>query len=397
MPRNNPAPNFALHAAFNARTWSNVNVFDRDSTNITLPTFGTGEGIYEDAISFLNGRGKDSGFSASDLLQASSAFGTNWSMTINEDDKVVISCDNSFKVRIKSGDDILGIERTTYGTASTSYTSPLDWTRGNGVNLGTIIFVDSSDANEFSFTMNASMKAQDLVVCIRERGTTNDVDDVNATNCLEELDSTANSNQYISWYVNDSGHVECMYYNTVSDITWVSTTFRDRLGFSGNESPIGTTVKTLTAEYPLPGALYPSRPYQNHHMQTQNVAQSRRKISGGYVSNFIGSYVQSILNFDLDALLDEKDLYRHFTNNFIQYVPPGERVNFYQDVGESRRSLITSGVNAEVDAYSLLNTSEENGNYGRIRASMLNSETVNLAYPNRLKRRVPVSLSMEHL
>lgn len=397
MPVNNPSPNFALHAAFNARTWSGVNVFNRGLINITLPTFSTGEGIFEDAISFLNGRGKDSGFSTSDLLQAGSAFGSNWSVTINENDKVVISCDNSFKIKIKSGDDILGVQLTSYGTASTSYTCPLDWTRGNGVNLGTISFVDSSDANEFTFTMNAGMKAQDVIVCIRERGTTNDIDDVNTTNCIEELDSTANSNQYISWYVNDSGHVECMYYNTVGDISWVSTTFRDRLGFSGNETPSGSTVKTLTADYPLPGSLYPTRPYQDHHMITNTNTQARRKIGGGYVSNFIGSYVSSVLSFDLDALLDTKDLYRHFTNNFIQYIPPGERINFYQNVGDSRRSLITSGITASQPAYDLLYTSEDNGNTGRIRASIINSESVNLVYPNRLKRRVPVSLTMEHL
>ena len=397
MPLNNPSPNFALLSAFNARTWSGVNVFDRGSNNISLPTFGLGEGIYEDAISFLNGRGKDSGFSASDLLQAGSAFGTNWSMTINSDDKVVISCDSSFKVKVKSGDDVLGIERTTYGTASTSYTSPLDWTRGNGVNAGSIIFVDSSDANQFSFTLNASMKAQDIVNCIRERGTTNDADDVNTTDCIEELDSTANSNQYISWYVNDSGHVECMYYNTVSDISWVSTTFRDRLGFSGNESPSGSTVKTLTADYPLPGSLFPSRPYQRHFLQTDTLTQARRKIGGGYTSNFIGSYIQSVLDFDLDALLDEKDLYRHFTNNFVQYIPTGERINFYQGWGDSRRALITSGINASQPAYDLLYTSEDNGDQGRIRASVLNNGSIVLAYPNRLRRRVPVSMLMEHL
>ena len=399
MPRNNPAPNFALHAAFNARTWSNVNVFDRGSNNITLPTFGTGEGIYEDAISFLNGRGKDSGFSVNDLFNTGAAFSSgDWTISIDSNDKVKFTCSSSsFKIRLSSGTDVLGVGSSSFGSATVIFTCPNDWTRGNAVNAGTYEIVNASDANNFNFTVNANMKAQDLVTCIRERGTTNDVDDVNATNCLEELDSTANSNQYLSWYVNDSGHVECQYYNTISDITWVSTTFRDRLGFSGNESPSGTTIKTLTADYPLPGSLYPSRPYQNHHMQTQNVAQSRRKISGGYVSNFIGSYVQSILNFDLDALLDEIDLYRHFTNNFIEYIPPGERINFYQDVGDSRRSLITSGVNAEVSAYSLLNTSEENGNYGRIRANIINSETVNLQYPNRLKRRVPVSLLMEHL
>jgi hypothetical protein len=132
-------------------------------------------------------------------------------------------------------------------------------------------------------------------------------------------------------------------------------------------------------------------------MQTQTVSQSRRKIGGGYASNFIGSYVQSILLFDLDALLDTKDLYRHFTNNFIGYIGNGERITFYQNVGDSRRSLITSGINLSQPAYDLLYTSEDNGNTGRIRCSLVDANTINLVYPNRLKRRVPVSLVMEHL
>ncbi len=399
MPLNNPSPNFALLSSFNARTWSNVNVFDRGSNNITLPTFATGEGVFEDVISFLNGRGSDSGFSVTDLLNATapSVFGSNWSVSINASDKVVISCDIQFKIRFKSGVDVLGVGSSSFSSASTSFTCPNDWTRGSEIKTATYAFVDSSDSNLFSFALQGALNAQDLIVAIRERGTTNDVDDVNVTNCLEALDITANSNDYIKWYINDSGHVECMYYNTVSDISWVSTTFRDRLGFSGNESPSGTTIRTITADYPCPGALYPSRPYQDHHMQTQNVADSRRKIGGGYVSNFIGSYVQSILLFDLDALLDEKDLYRHFTNQFIQYVPPGERINFYQNVGDSRRALITSEVTLNQSAFDLLHTSEDNGNTGRIRASIINTDTINLAYPNRLKRRVPVSFTMEHL
>ena len=108
MPLNNPSPNFALLSAFNARTWSNVNVFDRGSNNVTLPTFATGEGIFDDAISFLNGRGSESGFAMSDLLQATAPFGTSWSVTINSSDKVVISCNDQFKIRFKSGVDVLG-------------------------------------------------------------------------------------------------------------------------------------------------------------------------------------------------------------------------------------------------------------------------------------------------
>jgi len=398
MPLNNPSPNFALLSAFNARTWSNVNVFDRGSNNITLPTFGTGEGIFDDAISFLNGRGSESGIAMSDLLQATAVFGTNWSVSINSSDKVVISCDDQFKIRLKSGADVLGVGSSSFSSAATSFTCPNDWTRGSEIKTAGYEFVDSSDANSFTFTLQGGLNAQDLIIAIRERGTVNDVDDVNATNCLEKLDLDANTaTDYIKWYINDNGHVECMYYNSISDVSWVSSTFRDRLGFSGNESPSGTIIKTLTADYPLPGALYPSRPYQDHHLQTQNVSQARRKIGGGYASNFIGSYVQSILLFDLDALLDEVDLYRHFTNNFIEYIGNGERITFYQNVGDSRRSLITSGINLSQPAFDLLFTSEDNGNTGRIRCSLVDSNTINLAYPNRLKRRVPVSLLLEHL
>ena len=397
MPLNNPSPNFALLSSFNARTWSGVNVYDRGSNNITLPTFAIGEGIYEDGISFLNGRGSDGGFSTGDLIQAGSAFGTNWSVTINSSDKVVISCDDSFKIRFKSGSDDLGVGSSSFGTASTSFTCPNDWTRGSNIKTASYEVVDSSDANSFTFNISSGLNSQDIVVAIRERGTTNDIDDVNSTNCLEALDITANSNDYIKWYINDQGHVECMYYNTVADITWVSTTFRDRLGFSGSESPSGTVIKTITADHPLPGSLFPSRPYQRHHLQTDTITQARRKIGGGYTSNFVGSYIQSILDFDLDALLDEKDLYRHFTNNFVGYIPSGERINFYQGWGDSRRALITSDIDVSQPAYDLLYTSEDNGDQGRIRASVVNNGMISLAYPNRLRRRVPVSMTLEHL
>ena len=279
----------------------------------------------------------------------------------------------------------------------TSFTCPNDWTRGSNIKTASYEVVNSSDANSFTFNISSGLNSQDIVVAIRERGTTNDIDDVNSTNCLEVLDITANSNDYIKWYVNDQGHVECMYYNTIADITWVSTTFRDRLGFSGSESPSGTIIKTITADHPLPGSLFPSRPYQRHHLQTDTITQARRKIGGGYTSNFVGSYIQSILDFDLDALLDEKDLYRHFTNNFVGYIPSGERINFYQGWGDSRRALITSDIDVSQPAYDLLYTSEDNGDQGRIRASIVNNGMISLAYPNRLRRRVPVSMTLEHL
>jgi hypothetical protein len=395
MPLNNPSPNFALLSSFNARTWSGVNVFDRGSNNISLPSYAIGEGIYEDVISFLNGRGCQNGMSASDLLLSSSNFGTTWTVSLTADDKVKFESDVQFQVRHLTGADSYGVG-SSFSTLATSFTCPNDWIRGT-IKGGKYEFRDSTASTSFAFFIKESLIVQDAIISIRERGTVNDLDDENPTNNLEYLDITASSNSYISWVLNDDGHVQCEYDSSISDITWVSTSFRDRLGFSGSETPTGGTRKILIADYPCPGSLFPSRPYQRHYLQTDTQTQSRRKIGGGYTSNFIGSYVQSILDFDLDALLDEKDLYRHFTNQFVSYIPSGERINFYQGWGDSRRALITSGVNASQSAYDLLYTSEDNGDQGRIRASVLNNGTIGLQYPNRLRRRVPVSMTMEHL
>jgi len=398
MPLNNPSPNFALLSSFNARSWSGVNVFDRGLNNISLPSFEIGEGIYEDGISFLNGRGSHSGFSIQDILNTQgAAISTAWTVEIDSNDKIKITADNLFKIRLQSGTDVLGVGSSTFGLDDTFFICPNDWIRGNEIKTAQYEVTDASSVVSFNFIITNNLNVQDLSVAIRKRGTTNDIDDINSTNCLEHLDITGSSNSNIKWYLNENGHVECMYTNSINDITWVNTSFRDRLGFNGNEIPSGTSIRTLTATYPFPGSLFPSRPYQNHFLSTDTLTQSRRKIGGGYTSNFVGSYIQSNLEFDLDALLDEKDLYRHFTNHFIQYIPSGERINFYQGWGDSRRALITAGVNLEQPAYDLLYTSEENGNYGRIRASVLDNGQISLMYPNRLKRRVPVSLRMEHL
>jgi len=106
--------------------------------------------------------------------------------------------------------------------------------------------------------------------------------------------------------------------------------------------------------------------------------------------------VVSSLLFDLDALLDQVSDYRHFSNRWLPLCSSGERVNFYQGWGDSRRSLRSAQVTASQPAYDTLYSSEDDGEYGRIRGSLLTSE-FGLVYPGRLKRRVPVQMEIEHL
>ena len=66
----------------------------------------------------------------------------------------------------------------------------------------------------------------------------------------------------------------------IASAAWVSTTFRDRLGFSGNESPVvDGSWRVITADYPCGGVLVPTRPLDDHHLSIETVGNSRRLIN----------------------------------------------------------------------------------------------------------------------
>ena len=401
MPLNNPAPNFGLLTAYDMRTYSGVTVFTRGSTSVTMPTFASGAGVYDDAILFLNGRSSDTQISAAGQIDTVKSFGANWSVSINSSDKVTISANADFTLTNVGTLDALGAGTgtltATLSSGVYSVTCPNDWTRG-AINLGDVSYRinEVGGSNLFNFPA-INVHSQDVSVFIRDRATVNDAD-VFGLASLEERDQSATTNDAISWFVNDAGRVACAYLTSVGDISWSSTAIRDQLGFTGDETPTvyATSYSLITATNKAAGVLIPSRPYQRHHIKAENVSQSRRLIGGGYVSNYVGTYATSILNFDLDARLDLSDDYQHFIHRWMPYASAGERVTFYQSWGDSRRALRTDQINATQPAYDSLYTSESNGDYGRIRASIVTPE-FDLSYPTRLRRRVPVTMELEHL
>jgi hypothetical protein len=251
-------------------------------------------------------------------------------------------------------------------------------------------------SNTFNFPA-LNVHVQDVTVFIRDQATVSDAD-VFGLDSLEKLDQTAQSNDAISWFINDDGFVVCSYLTSTGDISWTNTTIRDLLGFSGNETPTtyATIYSLLTSTFKASGVLIPSRPLQGHHLRVSNLSQSRRKIGGGYTSNYIGTYTTSALQFDLDALLDVSDDYRHFTDRWLPLCSSGERMNLYQSWGDSRRALVSAEVLGTQAAFDTLFTSESNGLYGRVRGSLITAD-FDLSYPGRLRRRVPVAMEIEHL
>ena len=401
MPLNNPAPNFALLTSFDLSGQSGTTVFTRSGGyDVDLPTFASGQGYYEDVLFFLNGRGSEAGFKADQQLADNSNFGTSWSMTINEDDKVTLTSDVPFKVSLADTDDPFGFGSSTITSSpvGSDYvaSAPNDWTRGL-ISLRNVQY-EISEIGGSSSVFNLLSLKSDLqdVTCFMRGYDESDLDSFGLTS-LQSLDNTAQGSDDIKWNVTDDGFTQCHYDTSLGAISWSNITIRNLLGFTGDETPVAEGTKSrLTSTHKNQAVLIPSRPYQSHHLKVENMSQSRRKIGGGYTSNFIGSYVTSILSFDLDALLDQVDDYRHFTNNFLPLVSSGERINFYQCWGDSRRALRTAQIDSSQPAYDLLFTSEDNGDMGRVRGSLISSD-FDLAYPTRLKRRVPVNMEIEHL
>lgn len=401
MPLNNPAPQFGLLTSWDMRSLSSNQLFTRSGGSaVNMPTFSSGQGVYEDALFFLNNRESNSSVQGTNQLITDRTFGSasSWSISINENDKINIISNVKFTLTKIGTPDPFGFGSNTLTAISSGsnwiLTAPNDWTRGK-IELENVLYTieEASGSGTFNFPLNVP-DVQDVTTFLRS--STSDLDDFTLSS-LTELDNTAQSTTDIYWLIDDDGFTHCFYPTSAGDITWTSTTLRNLLGFTGNETPSTSGIYSrLTSSYKNNGVLIPSRAYQSHHLNVENVGQSRRKIGGGYVSNSIGSYVISILAFDLDALLDQNDDYKHFTNKFLPLVAPGERINFYQGWGDSRRALRTAEVVGSQQAFDLLFTSEDNGDYGRIRGSLLTAD-YDLAYPTRLRRRVPVTLEIEHL
>jgi len=398
MPLNNPAPQFGILTAQDVRDLSAIKIFTRGSTAVNMPTFSTGEGVYEDALFLLNARESANDNSASGQILASKDFGADWTVAINSDDKVTITANTQFTITRTGTDDPLGFGASTTAVGISpvfTATATNDWTRG-ALDLTNTTYTITEVGGSGSFTFpDVKLKMQDVTVFIRSR-TTSDADDFSLKS-IEQIDQEALTSDSIAWSVTDDGHTLCHYLSSLGDITWNDDTMRARLGFEGDEIPTTSGgFSTLISTHKIEGVLIPSRPYQAHHLRVTNQSQARRLIGGGYVSNHIGSYVTSVLRFDLDALLDADNDYKHFTNRWLNLASMGERVNFYQGWGDSRRSLRAAQTSASQEAYDLLYTSEDDGEYGRVRGSMITSE-LELTYPQGLRRRVPVTVEIEHV
>ena len=405
MPSSDSAPNFALMTAVDLRDLSGETLYQRSATNITITMAST---IYADMVDFLNG------YSASQTIAdtidyyftaSGSATAGTWSATINADDKVGIrNTALAFTLQQTSGTDYLGLGSAVLSSSVVSGTNevvaPNDWTRGRVAGPLVLDITPSGEAGINIITIDGEY--QDVRVALRDAGSVGDLDDANGTNNLSARDTSIlglTNLESIRWLIDEEGFAVVSYPSSVTDLTWSSTALRNLLGFTGSETPttaIGSSYERLKATYPCATVLIPTRPVERHQLSVETMATRRRRLGGSMVSNKLGTYTRSRVDFFVDAAADERDLYQHFVERFAPYTGPGQALTYYGEWGDSRRHaapMSVFGSTYVVGNYGQLYTiQDERGRYiGRLMEG-----TFDLNYPTRIRRRVPLSVTIEH-
>lgn len=403
MPNPLFAPRGALAASFDARQWAGVVLYTRNAGAISVS--GPSDwGVYGDILDLLTGRGSGAPPAVDTVNlsnRAAAATATTVAASITADDRVSLLFTGATSVTLAAGAgnalwgyDAAGQVSTSDGLGNQLLIATSTWTRGNQTltALGLTRGASSGDAPK------AGITAHSLLDSLRSWGSA-DADDLNPTGNLSALDFAAGTDE-VRWGVTADGHVFCSRVASgFSDVTWVSTSFRDALGFTGLEA--GVTVgsyTTTTATYPCPGLITPSRPFDRVTRGSAWVGGASLASNGGAYSTTVLDRLPYAAEWYLDGPADRIDRQDHYLRAVLPAMPPGARVTLYQDWGDYRRAVRTAdtsnpAVAPRVAPYSTLYTSQQDGAYGRLlcRRDPGDASVFDARWPDRILRRLPVT------
>ena len=404
MPNPIFAPRGAIAAEFDARQWAGSVLYTRNSGAITVAA-PAGWGVFGDVLDLLTGRGSGAppAVDTTNLAnRAAAATSTTVAASITPDDRISLRFTGGTSVVLAAGAgnalwgfDPAGQVSVADGLGNQLLTAPSTWTRGNQVLAGIQLTRGGSSGS----APKSGITVHSLLDSLRDWGSA-DADDLNPTGNLSALDFTASGGSAeVRWGVNADGHVFCSRATpSYSDVSWVSTSFRDALGFTGIETEVVVSARGVTtATYPCPGLLTPSRPFDR-------VTRGSTWLGGASLASNGGAYVTTWLErlpynveWYLDGPADRIDRQDHYIRAVLPAMPPGARVTLYQDWGDYRRSIRTADTCNPATAprpapYSLLYTSQQDGAYGRLlcRRDPADQSAFLAAWPDRILRRLPV-------
>ena len=374
MPAQHYTPRYAIASGFDASQWAGENVFSRGGTNIALPSDA---GLYDDAVVFLNGLGSN----ATDDVSLGSGFDANWTGAagtgtayINANDRVVLEHDGaSFTLGAAAGNAVFGFNTAGQSSVFTGTTNRItasaEWTRGIVENPNLSITPAASAA--FDVLSSDAHVVQSIPTLIRAYNE-GDADALAPTSNLEYLDNAAVAglSDTARWSINADGHVQVSWETGLGGaFAWVSTSFRDRLGFSGRESVTNVgAADVLVADNPLPGFIVPPRPMVELVHGYAHSTSARRLRGGDVAASEITDWYTFKLSGYMGGPADpDNDETNHWRIHVLPYIRPGRYVSIYQDWGDPRRARFSRVRASGDEPYSVLYTSEFNGRRGRVR------------------------------
>lgn len=398
-------PRFALASSFDARGWANTEVMTIEGVPIVIPNYSGDSGLYLNVVQFLNGYGSDSTKTFQDDLEAGlTAVGldpADYTVSINSDDKFQIDIpDANVALVVTASDDNLfwGFDAdgegdpTGYGE---SLIASLDWLR-EPIKYDTLTdpprltfeaFENGTGSlGTFKIPTTAAW-IQNPVVHFRERGSVGDRLDPDLDTFEDILNSALDGSDRIRVLIID-GRVTIISstFTDLSGIVWNSTTFRDRLGFSGNETPFatgvsgGNDIRGIQADYRLPGFIEPVRPLISLNPRHEQIGSVLRLADGSFSSINIGHYFSWELTFKLQGPVTNLDEHVHFMRQCLPYFSRGSQVTLFQDWGDTRLRLFEHEVTSSQPLYDESFTSQGNGYHGAILGRIHESNFEELLY-----------------
>ena len=407
MPSNNVCPRFGLISEFDARPFKGETLFTRGSA---FTYDAVAPDTFEDTVAFLNGH--CSYFSLSEILQTASdavnpTLGT-WTVGINTDDKVYIqnSSTTQFTFTVSSGrlferlGFALGYTTSSVVGSVAIVTATNDWVRGDFAILGETI---NKSGLPINFALSEG-RVQDVPILIR--GTDEaDLDTFSLYHLQKrDNDTLSASTTLVRWGINSMGHVFCWTKTGTTVLTFNDIDFRNRLGFNGTtgSNPDVSVSEgggvTLTARYPLPGCIIPSRPYDRLESISESFSNSVVLTDGRINSNYVSTHYRWFVSCYLDGPADainsttREDLHKQWQNRCRPYLSAGAPCSLYQEWGDSRRAQ-------ERSDYGLLYTNELGGYRGRLIGYMAkdNATVHQVSWPNTIRIRSPLNFTIQTL
>lgn len=252
-------------AGVDASEWAGVTLYTRNGTNVTAPALASmhDAGHYPDVMALLTG------WASFRTLSAEMA--ANWAgagltgtpaLSINASGYLQLSVTGAAgTITLTTGvTDPWGwggtLTSTTVGSAEV-ITAGSRWTRGRFPATTQSLFAIDDGAGLGQFPSYQTY-AHSLPTYLTTAGA---ADGDAVTECLEKWDNNAvdSTNKRIRWGIDSEGRVFTSWDSDLGagyNVTWVSSSFRRMLGFTGDETAINALgVRMLTATYPPRGLL----------------------------------------------------------------------------------------------------------------------------------------------